>query len=258
MPWKLKLDEDGKPVMDGENPVYIKPDGTETTQDVEKLAEKIGQLNGEAKNHREKRQEAEDKLKEFTGVDLEAAKKAIETVKKLDDKELIDAGKVDEVRAEITKQYEGKLAEKDETNKQLQGRLDSTMIGYAFANSKYIADKIAVPGDMIKSTFGSQFKVTDNGIRAVDGNGNEIMSKQNIGEPASFDEALEIIIGGYANKDQILKGSGSQGSGSQGSGGTGPNGKAVYNRHEFNQKTPAEQAAISQKVREGKAELVDN
>ena len=56
--------------------------------------------------------------------------------------------------------------------------------------------------------------MTDDGrIIAKDNNGNEIYSQIKPGEPAAFDEALEILVGNYKNKDSILRGNQATGGG---------------------------------------------
>jgi hypothetical protein len=47
------------------------------------------------------------------------------------------------------------------------------MIGGNFSGSKFIADKIAIPSDMLQARFGQSFKVEE-AIVAYDGSGNKI------------------------------------------------------------------------------------
>ena len=101
---KLKLDENGNVVVQDGKPVYVYDDGKEVAYDVPAAVAKIGSLNAEAKQHREAKEAAEAKLKAFDGIEnAEAAKKALETVKNLDDKKLIDAGEAEKVKAEVVR-----------------------------------------------------------------------------------------------------------------------------------------------------------
>ncbi|MGX2950047.1 hypothetical protein ACWIUA_03935 [Ursidibacter sp. B-7004-1] len=111
---KLKLDENGHVVVQNGCPVYVYDDGKEVAYDVPQAVSKITALNAEAKKHREEKESVEAKLKAFEGIDDPAkAKKALETVKNLDDKKLIDAGEVEKVKAEMAKGYEdGKVVAK--------------------------------------------------------------------------------------------------------------------------------------------------
>lgn len=217
---KLKFDEQGHVVVQDGKPVYVHDDGKEVPFDAPQALAKIGSLNAEAKQHREAKDAAEAKLKAFEGIDdAVAAKKALETVKNLDDKKLIDAGEAEKVKAEAIKVYEEKLAAAEAATAKVQAQFHSELIGGSFARSKVIADKLAIPADVAQAFFGKHFGISDDGkVVAKDANGNEIYSRVRAGEKADFDEALEALIDAYPNKDSILKGSGASGAGSTSSG----------------------------------------
>lgn len=219
---KLKLDENGQVVLVDGKPVYVHDDGKEIPFDAAGAMQKIGQLNGESKTHREAREAAEGKLKTFEGIDDPAAAlKALGIVKNLDDKKLIDAGEVDKVKSELTKAYDEKLAGKEVELQKAHAQLYQELIGGSFARSKMVAEKLAIPADMVQAYFGQQFKVEDGKVVAYDRNGSKVYSRVKPGELADFDEALEALIEAYPHKDHILKGSGSSGGGSGGSSGGG-------------------------------------
>ena len=118
---KLKLDDQGHAVLQDGMPVYVYEDGKEVPFDAPAAMSKIGELNKENKGHRERAEKAETSLKVFEGLDPETARKALETVKNLDDKKLIDAGKVDEIKAEVTAAWKMQL---EEQTKGFQAKLD--------------------------------------------------------------------------------------------------------------------------------------
>lgn len=210
---KLKLDAQGHVVVQDGKPVYVTDDGQEVAFDAVETTAAIKRLNGEAKGHRERAEAAEKALKAFEGIDPEAAAKALDTVTKLDQKKLIDAGEVDKVRAEITKNWESKLSEAEKAKQALERQLHNELIGGNFARSKVIAEKLAIPADLVQAAFGSAFKVENGRVVAYDKNGQAIYSKANPSEPAGFDEALLSLVDAYPNKEHILKGSGASGSG---------------------------------------------
>lgn len=247
---KLKTVEiDGKTyaeVADGK-PVY-EDNGADVPFDISGVTA----LRGEAMRHRKDKEAAETKLKAFEGIeDPTLARTAMETVAKLDQKRLIDAGEVDRVRADISKAYDAKLADADAAKKALEGQLYGEIVGGSFARSKLISDKFAIPADMVQSHFGRHFKVEDGRVVAYDGNGGRIHGRANPAEPANFDEALEIIVSSYPYKDHILKGTGAQGGGA-GQGGQG-SGSKTMKAAEFNALSPKERSA---KMAEG-YQLVD-
>lgn len=219
---KLKLDADGHAVLQDGKPVYITDDGKEAAIDVAGTVGTITRLNSEAKSHRERAEAAEKALKSFEGIaDPAAAIKALGLVANLDAKRLIDAGEVETVKAELTKGFTEKLTAAEKRAQDMEAALYGEKIGGAFARSKFIADKAAVPADMIQSRFGSAFKIEDGKTVAYDANGSKIYSRAKPGELADFEESLEILVDGYAYKDNILKGNSNGGGGTrQSNGGT--------------------------------------
>lgn len=253
---KLKLDENGHVVVADGKPVYVHDDGKEIPFDAPGTVATITRLNGEAKGHREAKERAEVALKAFEGIeDPAAALRAIETLKNIDEGQLVAAGKVEEIKAAAqraaderiaaaTKEGERKLKELQGANQKLEGKLYDEMIGGAFGRSKFIADNIAVPADMLQHTFGRAFKIEDDSIVAYDHTGNKLYSRAKPGEIAGFDEALELLVEQYPYKDSILKGSGASGGGAGGGGGSGGSAKQV-NRATFEAMSPAKRMEFS-------------
>jgi len=138
---------------------------------------------------------------------------------------------------------------------QLKQTLNQEMIGGRFARSQFIQEKIAIPADMVESRFGQNFTIEDGKVVAKDGNGNPVYSKAKPGELADFDEALEILVNQYPNRDNILKGTGASGTGSSGSGtGQGASGNQIM-RSEFDKLDPMKKSEMMTK---GDVEIVDD
>lgn len=211
---KLKLDAQGHAVLEDGMPVYTHSDGKELPFDAVSAVTKIKELNGESMGRRQKLEEAETRLNLFDGLDPAAAKDALSKLSAIDQKKLIDAGEIEKVRAEITKSIEDRYKPIVEERDGLKGQLRDVKIDNAFNSSKYIKDNIAVPPDMFRSLFGKNVTVDDGGkLVLADANGNKIYSRTRAGEPADFDEGIEVLVSGYASKDSILKSSGSNGTG---------------------------------------------
>lgn len=227
---KLKLDDKGNVVVQDGKPVYVKDDGSEIAFDVVGTTATISRLNAEAKTHREGKEAAEGKLKLFEGIeDPAAAKKALETMANLDAKKLVDAGEIDKVKSEISKAFQAQLDTANANATALQQQLFTEMVGGAFARSKFITEKMAIPPDLVQARFGQNFSVENGKIVAKDANGNKLYSPANPGELASADEALEQLVSAYPYKDQILKGSQASGGGAGGgAGGGGGQGKGNF------------------------------
>ena len=220
---KLKLDENGHVVVQDGKPVYVHDDGKEVAFDAPQTVATITRLNGEAKTHREAKEQFEAQVKAFEGLDPVKVKEALGIVQNLDAKKLVDAGEVDKVKAEITdalkKTYEPQIQQLTTERDAVQQQLHSELIGGGFARSKYIQDNIAVPADMIQAQFGKNFQIENGKVVAVGADGQKIYSRTRPGEVADFDEALESLVGGYQHKDSILKGGQGSGGGFQGGGG---------------------------------------
>lgn len=217
---KLKLDDNGNVVLQDGKPVYVHDDGKEVAFDAAYTLGTISRLNKEAQSHREEAKQFKEKLALFGDLDPSAAKDALNKLKNLDDKKLVDAGEIEKLKAELAESYknsyEPQINEWKQKAEQATVALQKELIGGGFARSQFVKEKISVPVDMLQATFGNNFKVEDGRPVAYDANGQKIYSRSNPSELASFDEALETLVGGYQYKDSILKGSQAQGGGFSG------------------------------------------
>lgn len=253
---KLKLDENGNVVVVDGKPVYVHDDGKEIPFDAAGTVATISRLNGEAKGHRERADKAESALKGFEGItDPKEALKALDTIKNLDAKKLVDAGEVEKVKSEAIKALEDKYAPILKERDELHNALITEKVGGSFARSKFIAERLVLPPDLAQKSFGDAFKVEGSDVVAYDKSGNKLYSRQKPGELAGFDEALEILIEQYPNRDHILKGSGATGGGAQGGGGAG--GKRTVTRAQFDALSPVEQASTAKAAGKGELSIID-
>jgi hypothetical protein len=255
---KLKLDENGHAVLQDGKPVYVHEDGKEVPFDAAGTVATIARLNGEAKGHRERAETAEKTVKAFEGItDPAAAKNALDIVSKLDQKKLVDAGEIDTVRNEISKAFQAQLDEATTKASGYEKQLYEERIGGAFSRSKFIAEKLAIPGDMVQSRFGANFKIEDGKTVAYDQHGNKIFSRSRPGEVADFDEAIETLVEHYPYRDNILKSNAGSGGGSQQSNNSGGGGGKSYSREQFAAMSPAQQADIGKQVATGAVAITD-
>ncbi|MEJ5030034.1 DUF6651 domain-containing protein [Comamonas sp. MYb69] len=238
---KLKLNDQGNVVVQDGKPVYLHDDGKEVAFDAPAAVSKITSLNAEAKTHREAKEAAEGKLKAFEGIeDGEAARKALETIKNIDEGKLMAAGKVEEIKsaaqkaaqeqvAAASKAHAEELARTKQSLDKITSDLYAEKIGGSFNRSKLISERFAIPADLVQARFGQAFKVEEGKIVAYDQAGNKIFSRSRPGELAEFDEALEALVDQYPYKEQILKGTGASGGGAGSSNNAGGQNKAKGN-----------------------------
>jgi hypothetical protein len=247
-----KLDDNGAPVMKDGNPVFVDASGAERTV----ALDTINRLNSEAKSHRERAESAEVKLKDYEGLDAKQAREALEKLSKLDAKQLIDAGKVDEVKHQITTQFQTQLSEKEARLQALESKHNNLIINNVFANSEFLRNNIAVPRDMVEATFRNNFKVEDGQVIISDRDGNRLYSKERAGEFATPEEGLRILVESHPQKDVILKADIGSGSGSNGAGGASGSGR-IMKRSEFEALSGMKQAEAAQKAAKGEIKIVD-
>lgn len=247
-----KTDENGALVLKDGNPIYVDTNGDERTVKLET----ISRLNGEAKEQREAKEAALEKLKQYEGLDAAKAREALEKLKAIDEKQLLDMGKVDELKQQITNNFQTQLNEKETALKELQTKYDDMLIGNVFANSEYVRNNINVPRDMYEAVFRKNFKVENGTVVAYDNNNNRLYSVENAGEFATPEEALKILTEHHPQKEVILRANVPSGSGSNGNGG-GNGGGRYIKRSEFMKLSPAQQSAFAAKMRSGEMVLTD-
>lgn len=253
----FKFNSDGTIAVDAEKklPIFINAEGREAPFDADGTVASISRLNGEAKAHREAKEAAEAALKPFRDAGIEdptAAADALKLAKNIKDGDLVAAGKVQEIRdaaartaqeavANATRAAEETQRQLTEQNTKLTQDLNNHIIGGSFAGSKFISEKLAIPADIAQKVFGDRFKVDNGKLVPLGTDGNPIFSATNHGNHADFEEALQVMVGQYAHKDMILKGSGASGGGAQG-GGTGAGGKKSITRAAFDSMSPQDRA----------------
>lgn len=216
--------------------------GQEFAFDAADTYAKIQQLTGEAKSHREAKQTLEAQLAELSGK-LEG----------VDLSKMVDAGKLEEVRAEVAKSYQSKLDEIQGQYDGLQTKYNEEKIASAFAGSKYLADKLNLPAEVAKATFANNVKIDNGKLIMQDAEGNPIYSRQKPGEYAGFDEGLSIIVESLPYRDSILKPSNHNGSGGDNQGGQ----SRTVTRAEFESMSVSEQSSTASGIRAGTVALVD-
>lgn len=251
-----KMDGDKLAVDDSGDPIYIDSDGKEASV----KHDAIGKRNREAQQHRERAEKAEGELAKYRVngalIDPIEATKAIETVKKIDAKQLIDAGEVDKVRDEIKGEFTTQLTEKDNALAERDKLIDSMRIDGVFKSSEFINAQVAMPRDFFEAAMRDRFKVEDGKVVAYDRSGNRLMSKKNAGEYADTEEALQLLVDQHPQKDTILKAPDAGGSGNNGGGGNRGRGR-VMRRADFDQLDPGSKAAAAQQAAKGELTIAD-
>ena len=239
---KLKLDEAGHVIVENGMPVYEHEDGSAKPHDAAKTMATLKRFGEGEKSWRERATKAEAAVANFAGIDdPEAARNALQTVASMDGKHKLD---LERVRGETAKQFQARLDAAEANAKATEDRLHSELIGGGFARSKFIADKLAIPADVAQAFFGSAFVIENGQMVAKGKDGLPILSKTT-GQPASFDEAIEVLVGGYERKDSILRADQKAGTGAK-PGTQGNSGNKQMTVEAFDKLSPKDQAARMQ------------
>ena len=285
MAMKLKVDENGNAELQDGKPVYVTEDGKDFVADVPAMHNKTLELKSEAKRNREKHDAATVQVTAYQDLfpDMEmddvtawkaTADEALTTVKNLGDKELLDAGKVEEIKKDMQDAHDKNLtkvktqfATKEEGYvDQLSakdGRIFDLMVGNAFAGSPFFSGAeplTQLPPDAALALFGPNFKVQENKTTKeleIVGyyKGDEILSTQpdQVGELAPVEEALQYLIDKYPSKERIMakpkSGSGAGGGQGDGGGGADDDLESLQKQHAAAVKDNNGRLAISLKTR---------
>lgn len=221
----IELDEEGK------NPVVIGEDGKEFPVDAIHLLAKIPELNAESKKHREAREAMEAELAKYKDIDPEKAKEAMEKLKDVDFDNLVQKGKIDEIKSEIKQAYEEKMKTASEAYeeklKEYEAEIENgkknvrtLLISNSFAGSSYIKEKTTFPTAATAEAFlGKFFRIEENRVIASYPDGRDIISRTKPPELAPFEEAVQLLIENHPDRESFLKAAQTKGSG----GGQGSN-----------------------------------
>lgn len=115
-------------------------------------------------------------------------------------------------------------------------------IGRAFDKSKYIADDLLLPPDMVHARFGDAFRMEDGRPVAYE-NGVRVLSRTRIGEPADVDEALEYFVSKHPHRDIFVRPPELKTTRKPNGNGSGSHGKPTLPRSDFERMRPAQQMA---------------
>lgn len=252
MALKLKLDNDGHAVLQDGKPVYTDDaDGKELAFDAEQMRSKISELNAESKQHRLTAKEKAELLEKYGDAkpeDVAAFRATLEELggvdglKKLKEKSGID---VEAVKKSITESYESKLAAANKSIEEKDSDIRKLLVGNGFALAKSLEGTIFKDTrDVAESYFGRHFKV-ENGKPVAYMGENMLLSRERPGEPADVNEALAILIDQHPQRDSFKLATGG-GSGAPPNGSKqGQNGEKTISRAEFQALPPAQQSALA-------------
>jgi len=239
---KLAVDENGavKVTEDGK-PLYLNDKNEEVAVDPPAMYQKILDLGAESKKFRESAEgvtgkySALEKIEDFDAW-YEKATQALEQVDNFNEKDWLDVKKVDAMKlqmkeahtkelGQIKTQFESTIAEQVDTLGKKDAQIRKLVVSNRFSSSPLFsgqAPKTTMTPEVAEAFFGHHFQVQDDEntgqpmVRTFFTNGDVVYSAspERVGEPATFDEGMQIIFDQYPNRDQYLRsksGSGARG-----------------------------------------------
>ncbi len=244
----IEIDSDGNPMVFDDEKEDEKPFGLNAIH----LFTKIPELQIEAKTYREAKEKAEasltsfgelkadevaeklSRLELFGDLDPAKAKEALVLVADLKDVDKENAIKIERVKEGVVESYEakirgidtswgGKVSALQDTLNRKEVAIRNLLIKGAFDRSVFIKERTVLPPDIAYDTFGKFFSVEEGesgsiNVFALDSKGEKIFSKAKPGDYAEPEEAIELIINAYSQKNSILRTS-QGGAGSSGNAG---------------------------------------
>ena len=163
---KFKLDDKGAVVVQDDKPVYVADDGKEIVFDYPATLATIARLNAEAKGHREEK---------------EAARREAQAVRRYRRSREGPQGPRDRQEPRRQEADRGRRGRQGQSRKprplttnssrasrrnikpviderdKFKADLQQEILGGAFSRSKFIAEKLAVPADIVQARFGQSF-----------------------------------------------------------------------------------------------------
>lgn len=180
-----------------------------------KLIKEVMQKKEALKKTESDLQAAQERLKQFDGIDPEAVRKLLNDQKAAETAQLEAKGEWDRLKQRMaeehtaqTKALEQKLAD---AQAQLEGRnkaINELTIGTQFGQSSFIAQELVIPPAKARVVYGDHFDLVDGKVVGYDkprGASNRTALVDQTGEPIPFDTALRKIVEADPDKDHLLK-----------------------------------------------------
>lgn len=196
-----------------------------------KLSDEAAALLKENLKRKEKNKELEaalsqanEKLKQFDGIDPQAVRELLAQREAEENKALEAKGDFERLKQKMAEQH---AAEKNALQAQLQelqgkydgalGNINELTIGSQFSNSTYIKDKLLITPSKAKVIYAPHFDFEDGKLVGYDkpkGSANRTPLVDASGNPLSFDLAMQKLIEADPEKDSLLRATVKPGAGS--------------------------------------------
>lgn len=167
---------------------------------------------------------ANDRLKNFDGIDPVAVKKLLADQKQAEEAQLAAKGEFETLKQRMAEEHSKAIITKDTEIADLKAKLagkdkvvDELSIGQQFSQSKLIADELTLTASKARTVYGAHFDVVDGKVVAFDkprGEDKRTPLVDQYGNGLGFDDALRKIVEADPDRDHMLKAKGKPGANS--------------------------------------------
>jgi hypothetical protein len=172
----------------------------------------------------DKLKEAETKLNQFSGIDLNEVKQLVEDKKTQAQKKLEEQGQWEQLKAQMkeanekaVQSYADLVKQQEERLAQQQQLIDKLTLGNSFASSQFIKDELNLSPEKAKTIYGSFFDISEDKVVPYNkpkGSSDRVQLVGADGEPLSFEAAIKKIIDSDPDKELLVKSKSKPGSAS--------------------------------------------
>lgn len=222
---ETKTDDGTKPADGTKSADGTKVDDTKPADTTAKPDDATAALLREVMEKKNKLRDAENKLKDYEGVDP-AEYRALKAEKAAAAQAAAEAkGDFERVKAMMAEQHK---AEKDAVEAQLAAEraerakdrqvIDGLTLGNAFANSEFITNELVLSAEKTRVVYGQHFEVKDGKIVAFNkpaGAADRTEMVDASGKPLAFEAALKAIVEADPDKKDIVRSKMKPGAGSK-------------------------------------------
>jgi hypothetical protein len=197
---------------------------TKVTDETAKLLKEVMKLKEKAKAEEDARKKLEETYK---GIDLEAAKAALKQAEEAEEKDLERKGEYERLLAKQKEKAEAIIEVERTRAKEMEDKLTAAMkavdelsLGNAFANSKFIQEKLALTPNKTRALYAGHFEIEEGKLIAYDkprGTPDRTKLISATGDALPFEEAIADIINSDPDKEYLIKAETKSGAGSKGS-----------------------------------------
>jgi hypothetical protein len=168
--------------------------------------------------------QANEKLKQFEGIDPVAVKELLAKREEEENKALEAKGDFDRLKQKMAEQHAAEKATLQQQLSDLQGKFDGALgnineltIGAQFSNSNYIKENLLMTPNKAKVVYAPHFDFENGSIVGYDkpkGSANRTPLVDASGNALSFDLAMQKLIEADPEKDSLLRSTIKPGAGS--------------------------------------------